>query len=59
MEVHFPPDMQEKLLHSASKQGRDAEELIQDVLTQYLADEARFFEVVEAPSATVKATRYL
>jgi hypothetical protein len=48
MEVHFPPDVQEKLAHSAAKQGRDAGELIQDVLTRYLADEARFFEAVES-----------
>jgi len=30
MEVHFPPDLQEKLVHSAAKQGRDAEELVQE-----------------------------
>jgi predicted transcriptional regulator len=47
MEVHFPPDVQEKLAHSAAKQGRDADELIRDVLIRYLADEARFFEAVE------------
>ncbi len=48
MEVHFPPDVQEKLVHSAAKQGRDADELVQEVLARYLADEARFFEVVES-----------
>lgn len=47
MEVHFPPDVQEKLAHSAAKQGRNADELVQDVLARYLADEARFFEVVD------------
>ena len=48
MEVHFPFDLQEKLMHSAAKQGRDADELVQEVLAQYLADEARFFEAVES-----------
>jgi hypothetical protein len=48
MEVHFPPDVQEKLVHSAAKQGRDPNELVQDVLARYLADEARFFETVES-----------
>jgi hypothetical protein len=48
MEVHFPPAMQEKLVHSAAKQGRDADELVQEVLARYLADEARFFEAVES-----------
>jgi hypothetical protein len=38
----------EKLVHSAAKQGRAAEELVQDVLARYLADEARFFEIVES-----------
>jgi hypothetical protein len=47
MEVHFAPDIQEKLVHSAAKQGRDADELVQDVLARYLADEARFFEAVD------------
>jgi|SRR5271157_2048174 len=48
MEVHFPPDVQEKLVHSAAKQGRDADQLVQEVLARYLADEARFFEAVES-----------
>ena len=48
MEVHFRPDLQEKLMHSAAKQGRDADELVQDVLARYLADEARFFEAVDS-----------
>ena len=48
MEVHFAPDIQEKLVHSAAKQGRDADELVQEVLARYVADEARFFEVVES-----------
>jgi hypothetical protein len=48
MEVHFAPDIQEKLVHSAAKQGRDADELVQEVLARYLADEARFFEAVDS-----------
>jgi hypothetical protein len=48
MEVHFKPDVHEKLAQSAAKQGRDADELVQEVLTRYLADEARFFEAVES-----------
>jgi hypothetical protein len=48
MEVHLTPDVQEKPAHSAAKQCRDANELVQDVLARYLADEARFFEAVES-----------
>ena len=52
MEVHFAPDVQEKLTLSAAKQGFAADEFVQDVLTRYLADEARFFESVEGWSDT-------
>jgi plasmid stability protein len=48
MEVNLPPDVQEKLAHSAAKQGRGADDLARDVLVPYLADEARFFEAVES-----------
>jgi hypothetical protein len=48
MEVHFPRDVQDKLVHSAAQQGRDADELVQEVLARYLADEARFFEAVDS-----------
>jgi len=42
MEVHFSPDVQEKLVHSAAKQGRDADELVQEVLARYLAGRSSF-----------------
>jgi hypothetical protein len=48
MEVHFSPAVQEKLMHSAAKQGRDAEELVEEVMARYLADEARFSETVDS-----------
>ena len=48
MEVHFTPDVQAKLAHSAAQQGRDADELVQEVLAQYLADEARLSEAVDS-----------
>lgn len=48
MELNLPPDVQEKLAHSAAKQGRGADDLARDVLVRYLADEARFFEAVES-----------
>lgn len=55
MEVHFPPAVQEHLAHSAAKQGRDADELVLDVLVHYLADEARVSEM--AASVTVEERR--
>jgi hypothetical protein len=35
-----------KLAHSAAKQGRNPDELVQDVLTRYFDEEARFVEAV-------------
>lgn len=48
MEVHFSAEVHEKLVDSATKQNRDADELVQEVLTQYLADEARFTVTLES-----------
>ena len=45
MGVHFPPAVQEQLSHSAAKQGRDADQLVLDVLVHCLADEARVSEM--------------
>lgn len=47
MEVQLTPELQAKLAHSAAQQGRGADELVQDILTRYLEDEARFLEGVE------------
>ena len=41
MEIHFPPDIEEKLTKSAAKQGRNPDDLLQDVLAQYFKEEAR------------------
>ena len=47
MEVHLSPEIQQKLNHSAARQGRDADELVNEVLLQYLRDEARFSVAAE------------
>jgi hypothetical protein len=38
--LRFNPVNAEKLVHSAAKLGRNADELVQEVLARYLADEA-------------------
>jgi hypothetical protein len=48
MEIHFPPDLEAKLANSAAKQGRNPDELLRDVVAQYLEDEDRFVEAVNA-----------
>jgi predicted transcriptional regulator len=47
MEVHFPPELEAKLTHSAAQQGRNPGELVQDVVSRYFEDETRFVEAVE------------
>ena len=57
LEVHFPPDLQEKLKQSAAKQGRDADELVQEVLARYLADEERGAAVSHIEEGFLQAER--
>jgi predicted transcriptional regulator len=46
MEVHFPPDLEAKLAHSAAQQGRRLDELVQDAVARYFEEEARFVQAV-------------
>jgi len=45
--VHVTGELEALLTHSAARQGREPQELVQDVLTDYLAEEARFVEAVK------------
>ena len=47
MELHVTGELEAKLTHSAAKQGRNPDELVQDVLTRYFEEEARFVEAVK------------
>jgi hypothetical protein len=40
MEVHFTPELESKLTNFAAQQGRNPDELVQDVLTRYFKEEA-------------------
>ena len=44
MEVHFTPELEAKLTHSAAQQGRNPDELVQRVLMRYFEEEASFVE---------------
>ena len=59
MEIHFTPDITEKLANSAAEKGRNPEELVQDVLAQYLDDESRFIEAVKRGEDALKRGDYL
>jgi predicted transcriptional regulator len=47
------------LTHSAAQQGRQADELVQDVLTRYFEEEARFVEAVKRGEHALQRGEYL
>jgi predicted transcriptional regulator len=59
MEVHFTPELEAKLAHSAAKQGRDPDELVQDVVTRYFDEEVRFVEAVKRGEAALLKGEFL
>jgi len=59
MEVHFPPEFEAKLVHSAAQQGRNPDELLQDVVTRYFEEEARFVEGVKRGEEALQRGEYL
>jgi predicted transcriptional regulator len=42
MEVHFPPDIETRLRQVAHANGKDAEQLVKDTVSQMLERQARF-----------------
>jgi predicted transcriptional regulator len=54
MELHVTGELEAKLAHSAANQGCNPDELVQDVLTRYFAEEARFAEAVKRGEDALK-----
>ncbi|HXB73471.1 MAG TPA: hypothetical protein VNY05_34855 [Candidatus Acidoferrales bacterium] len=59
MEVHFSPELEAKLTHSAAQQGRNPDDLVQDVLTRYFEEEARFVEAVKRGEEALPRSGFL
>ena len=59
MEVHVAPELEAKVARFAAQQGRDPNELVQDVLTRYLEGEASFLEAVEKGIAAAERGEFL
>ncbi len=47
MELHFTPELEAGLARIAAQQGRNTDELVQEVLNRYLERETRFIEAVQ------------
>jgi predicted transcriptional regulator len=59
MELHLTGELEAKLTHSAAKQGRNPDEFVQDVLTRYFEEEARFVEAVRRGEDALQRGDYL
>lgn len=59
MEVHVTGELEAKLTHSAARQGRNPDDLVQDVLTLYFEEEARFVEAVTRGEEAFERGEYL
>ncbi|HEY3824570.1 MAG TPA: hypothetical protein VGL82_08420 [Bryobacteraceae bacterium] len=59
MEVHFPPEIEAKLTHSAGQQGRAPDELAQEIVTRYFEEGARFVEAVKRGEDSLQRGEYL
>jgi len=59
MEVHFSPELEAKLTQSAARQGRDPDELVQDAVSRYFEEEARFVEAVRLGEAALREGEFL
>ncbi len=59
MEVHFDPDLQAKLTERATQQGRNPDEVVQDVVARYFEEEDRFVEAVKRGEAALERGEFL
>jgi len=59
MEVHFKPDLQARLTQRANQQGRNPDEVVQDVVAHYFEEEDRFFEAVKRGEAALERGDFL
>lgn len=59
MEVHFTPEQEAKLAHSASQQGRNPDELVRQVIARYFDEEGRFADAVKRGEEALLRGEYL
>ncbi|MGH9585259.1 MAG: CopG family ribbon-helix-helix protein [Bryobacteraceae bacterium] len=59
MEAHFDPDLQARLVQRATQQGRDADEVVQDLVARCFEEEDRFVEAVKRGEAALDRGEFL
>jgi predicted transcriptional regulator len=59
MQVHFTPELEEKLAQSAARQGRNPDELVQQIVARYFDEESRFIDAVNRGEEALQRGDYL
>jgi len=59
MEVHFTPELEAKVTQSAVQQGRNPDELVQEVVARYFEEESRLIEAVKRGEASLQRGEHL
>jgi predicted transcriptional regulator len=59
MEVHVTGELEAKLANSAAMQGCSADQLVEDALTRYFEEEARFVDAVKRGEGAFRRGEYL
>ncbi len=59
MEVHFPPELEAKLTHSATRQGCNPDDLVREVVLRHFEEETRFVEAVKRGDEALQRGEYL
>lgn len=59
MEIHFSPEVEAKLTHSAAQQGRNPAQVVQDVVSRYFEEETRIVEAVQRGEEALRPGEYL
>jgi predicted transcriptional regulator len=59
MQVHFTPELEAKLAQSAAQQGRNPDELVQEVVARYFDEESRLIEAVTRGEEALQRGEYL
>ena len=59
MEVEFTPEQEARLARSAAQQGRNPDELVQQVVARYFDEENRFTDAVKRGETALMNGEYL
>jgi len=59
MEVLFTPELEARLARSAAQQGRNPDELVQQVVARYFDEENRFTDAVKRGETALMNGEYL